>query len=63
MNTGSDAIDMKNLQPQQKFLAKIKIQQLLYEVDFPQHHPIYLTWQDYYGRYNYEHLLPLPPNQ
>ena len=33
------ALTMKNLQPQQKSLAKIKIQQLVHEVEFPQSLP------------------------
>ena len=56
------ALTMKNLQLQQKSLAKINIQQLLHEVEFPSpsHFP---TSQDYYDRYNYEQSLPPPPNQ
>ena len=43
------ALTLKRLQPQQKSLAKMKIQQLLYEIEF---HPPLSSYHSQYG-YNY----------
>ena len=48
----SIALSLKKLQPQQKSLTKIKIQQLLHEAEF-QPPPVYPT-PNFFGAYNYE---------
>ena len=50
----SVALTLKKLQLQQKSLAKIKIQQILHEVEFPQPPPVYPTPNFYSGYNNYE---------
>ena len=46
------ALTLKRLQPQQKSLAKLKIQQLLHKIEYPP--PSYPTSRDYYGYSNYD---------
>ena len=58
----SIALTLKKMEPQQKSFAKIKIQEVLYAIQFPPPPPTYsnssISRDYYHGRYDYGQSFP-----